>query len=144
MTMPAASERLKVSDFRAVFQQGHLDLRVDELPALLLPRKGCFELVDYEKAYCPDLKNGPDVFDLRGVDREQGAIVIVRPDQYVSSALPLDDTMNSARSSVVFYSAVPRLQETRHDDTNRHCAASSSAEYRVLGDIAGDSGPHLR
>ena len=79
-----------VIDVRAVFQQGHLALKVEELPAILLPRKGCFGLVDYEKAYCPDLKHGPDIFDLRGIDRERGAMVVVRPDQYVSNVLPLD------------------------------------------------------
>lgn len=31
-----------------------------------------------------------DVFDLRGIDRDHGAIVVVRPDQYVSAVLPLD------------------------------------------------------
>ncbi|MBB3178646.1 FAD-binding monooxygenase [Variovorax sp. Sphag1AA] len=79
-----------VIDVRAVFQQGHLELKVEELPSILMPRKGCFGLIDYEKAYCPDLKNGPDIFDLRGIDREKGAMVIVRPDQYVSNVLPLD------------------------------------------------------
>ena len=57
---------------------------------MLLPRKGCFGLIDYEKAFCPDLKNGPDIFELRGIDREKGAMVVVRPDQYVSNVLPLD------------------------------------------------------
>jgi phenol 2-monooxygenase len=79
-----------VIDVRAVFQQGHLGLKVEDLPAILLPRKGCFGLIDYEKAYCPDLKNGPDIFDLRGIDRARGAMVVVRPDQYVSNVLPLD------------------------------------------------------
>ena len=78
-----------VIDLRAVFQQGHRDLDVEQLPSLLLPRKGRFGLIDYEKAYAPDLKNGPDIFDLRGVDREQGAMVVVRPDQYVANVLPL-------------------------------------------------------
>ena len=79
-----------VIDVRAVFQQGHRDLKVEELPSMLLPRKGCFGLIDYEKAYCPDLKGGPDIFDLRGIDRAKGAMVVVRPDQYVSNVLPLD------------------------------------------------------
>jgi phenol 2-monooxygenase len=77
-------------DVRAVFQQGHRELKVETLPSILLPRKGCFGLIDYEKTYCPDLKNGPDIFDLRGIDREKGALVVVRPDQYVSHILPLD------------------------------------------------------
>jgi phenol 2-monooxygenase len=78
-----------VIDVRAVFQQGHRELKVEALPPMLLPHKGRFGLIDYEKAFCPDLKNGPDIFDLRGVDRTEGALVIVRPDQYVANVLPL-------------------------------------------------------
>ena len=87
---PAGANIDSVIDVRAVFQQGHRDLKVEELPSILLPRKGRFGLIDYEKAYCPDLKNAPDIFELRGIDREKGAIVVVRPDQYVSNVLPLD------------------------------------------------------
>ena len=87
---PAGADIDSVIDLRAVFQQGHRDLKVQDLPSILLPRKGCFGLIDYEKAYCPDLKNSADIFDLRGIDREGGAMVVVRPDQYVSNVLPLD------------------------------------------------------
>jgi phenol 2-monooxygenase len=86
---PSGSDIDSVIDVRAVFQQGHRELRVDELPSMLLPRKGRFGLVDYEKVYCPDLKNGADIFDLRGIDRQNGALVVVRPDQYVANVLPL-------------------------------------------------------
>jgi phenol 2-monooxygenase len=87
---PAGADIDSVIDVRAVFQQGPRDLKVEELPSVLLPRKGHFGLVDYEKAYCSALKNGPDIFDLRGIDRERGALVVVRPDQYVSNVLPLE------------------------------------------------------
>ena len=36
----------------------------------------------------PDPK-GADIFDQRGVDRAQGALVVVRPDQYIAHVLPL-------------------------------------------------------
>jgi phenol 2-monooxygenase len=87
---PAGADIDSVIDVRAIFQQGHRELKVEALPSILLPRKGRFGLIDYEKAYSPDLKNGPNVFDLRGIDRAKGAIVVVRPDQYVSTVLPLD------------------------------------------------------
>ena len=87
---PAAANIDSVIDVRAVFQQGHRDLRVEDLPPLLLPRKGRFGLIDYEKVYTPDLKTGPDIFVLRGIDRARGALVVVRPDQYVANVLPLD------------------------------------------------------
>src|SRR3954451_9483339 len=86
---PEGADIDSVIDVRAVFQQGHRDLKVEELPSLLLPRKGRFGLIDYEKAYTPDLKNGPDIFDLRGINRERGAMVVVRPDQFVATVLPL-------------------------------------------------------
>ena len=87
---PAGADIDKVIDVRGIYQQGHRALKVEGLPRMLLPRKGRFGLVDYEKAYSPDLKNGPDIFDLRGIDRAGGAMVIVRPDQYVAHVLPLN------------------------------------------------------
>src|SRR5919112_1354735 len=84
----AGADPDSVIDVRAVFQQGHRDLAVDTMPSVLLPRKGTFGLVDHEKMYCPDPKSD-DIFDLRGVNRETGCIVVVRPDQYVAHVLPL-------------------------------------------------------
>ncbi len=86
---PAGADVDAVIDVRAVFQQGHRDLAVDSMPALLLPRKGRHGLHDYEKMFCPD--PAADVFDLRGIDRD-GCIVVVRPDQHVATVLPLDAT----------------------------------------------------
>jgi phenol 2-monooxygenase (NADPH) len=86
---PPSDEPDSVIDVRAVFQQGHRELAVDAMPPVLLPRKGRFGLVDYEKIFCPD-PDAADVFDLRGVNREAGCMVVVRPDQYVANVLPLD------------------------------------------------------
>jgi phenol 2-monooxygenase len=80
-----------VIDLRAVFQQSHRNLRVEAMPALLLPEKGRLGLRDYEKMFCADPREGRDVFDLRQVDRSRGCMVVVRPDQYVADILPLDD-----------------------------------------------------
>jgi phenol 2-monooxygenase len=85
---PAGADPDSVIDVRAVFQQEHRDLAVDKMPAVLLPKKGRFGLVDYEKMFCVDPKAG-DIFALRGVNRETGCMVVVRPDQYVSHVLPL-------------------------------------------------------
>jgi phenol 2-monooxygenase len=57
---------------------------------MLLPRKGRFGLIDYEKVFAARLKAGADIFDLRGVDRQLGALIVVRPDQFVANVLPLD------------------------------------------------------
>ncbi len=86
---PQAADRDAVLDVRAIFQQHHRDLSVDKMPSILLPRKGKFGLIDYEKMFCPD-PDADDIFELRGVNRELGCTVVVRPDQYVSHVLPLD------------------------------------------------------
>jgi phenol 2-monooxygenase len=80
-----------VIDVRAVFQQGFRDLVYTSMPSLLRPHKGRYGLCDYEKVFCADLKGGDDIFAMRGIDRNQGCLVIVRPDQYVSEVLPLGD-----------------------------------------------------
>ncbi len=87
---PHGADIDSVIDVRGIYQQGHRDLAIDALPPMLLPRKGRFGLIDYEKAYTPDLRHGPDIFDLRGIDRPAGAMVVVRPDQHVATVLPLD------------------------------------------------------
>jgi phenol 2-monooxygenase (NADPH) len=78
-----------VIDVRAIFQQGHRELAVDKMPSVLVPTKGKFGLIDYEKI-CPH-PGTSDIFDLRGVNRDTGCMVVVRPDQYVSHVLPLHE-----------------------------------------------------
>ncbi|MEM9892685.1 MAG: FAD-dependent monooxygenase [Actinomycetota bacterium] len=75
---------------RAVFQQSHRELSLDTMPAPLLPPTGRLRLTDYENIFCPDVKNGADIFDLRGIDRDRGAVIVVRPDQYVAAVLPFE------------------------------------------------------
>lgn len=87
---PADADIDAVIDVRAIMQQGHRDVAIEAMPALLLPRKGRFGLRDYEKVYAADLKSGHDIFAMRGIDRERGCMVIVRPDQFVAHVLPLD------------------------------------------------------
>jgi len=87
---PKGADIDSIFDLRAIFQQGHRDLDLAAMPALLLPRKGRLGLIDYEKMACADPKIGPDVFEARGIDRDRGALVVVRPDQYVAHVLPLD------------------------------------------------------
>jgi phenol 2-monooxygenase (NADPH) len=89
---PAGADPDSVIDLRAVFQQGHRDLPVDKMPTVLLPSKGRFGLIDYEKIFCPD-PTADDIFEVRGVNRETGCMVVVRPDQYISHVLPLHGHM---------------------------------------------------
>jgi len=87
---PAGDDIDAVIDVRAVFQQDHRELAIETMPAFLLPQKGRYGLYDYEKMFCPDLKGGHDIFAMRGIDRDAGCMVVVRPDQYVAHVLPLD------------------------------------------------------
>jgi 2-polyprenyl-6-methoxyphenol hydroxylase-like FAD-dependent oxidoreductase len=87
---PAGHDVDSVFDLRAILQQSHESVESQHLPALLRPRKGRYGLIDYEKVFCPDFLSGVDVFDLRGIDRSSGALVVVRPDQYIAQVLPLD------------------------------------------------------
>jgi phenol 2-monooxygenase (NADPH) len=87
---PAGVDIDSVIDVRAVFQQGHRELNLEAMPQLLLPAKGRYGLRDHEKMFCPVLKGNNDIFDMRGIDRDQGCVVVVRPDQYVADVLPLD------------------------------------------------------
>jgi phenol 2-monooxygenase len=80
-----------VIDFRAVFQQTFEQLAYEHMPSLLKPKTGKLGLQDHEKVFCVDHKGVGDIFDMRGINRDKGCVVVVRPDQYVAHVLPLDD-----------------------------------------------------
>lgn len=79
-----------VIDVRAIFQQGFDELEYGTMPSLLKPAKGRYGLHDFEKIFCVDRKSGMDIYDMRGINRENGCMIVVRPDQYIAHILPLD------------------------------------------------------
>ena len=79
-------------DLRAVLQVHHHEIQITDLPTALLPATGRLGLLDYEKVFCADHRGDRDIFDMRGVDRDAGCLVVVRPDQYVATILPLNGT----------------------------------------------------
>ena len=85
-------------DVRAVFQQGFRELAFEAMPTLLRPHVGRLSLCDYEKIFCADARPEHDIFALRGIAREPGCAVIVRPDQHIGHILPL-----SARKALTAY-----------------------------------------
>ncbi len=87
---PDGSDPDAIFDVRAVFQQNHWEIEVTDLPEVLHPPKGRLGLRDYEKAFSRVPGSDADIFELRGIDRARGALVIVRPDQYVAQVLALD------------------------------------------------------
>lgn len=99
---PADADLDAVFDVRGVLQQDHREVEPADLPALLRPAVGVFGLTDQEKVFSAERTNGlllgqvpglradQDLYELRGVDRARGALVVVRPDQYIAQVLPLD------------------------------------------------------
>lgn len=87
---PADGDRDAVFDVKLVSQQTHHDFATIDAPAVFRPNVGPFGLTDHELIYAAN--PAADIFDLRGIDRDQGAVVVVRPDQYVAAVLPLTAT----------------------------------------------------
>jgi phenol 2-monooxygenase len=87
---PAGGDVDAVLDVRAVLQAPHREIAFETLPRLLRPRAGRYGLTDYEKVFTAALGGEPELHELRGVDREQGCVAIVRPDQFIAEVLPLD------------------------------------------------------
>jgi phenol 2-monooxygenase (NADPH) len=121
-----------VIDVRAVFQQAHRELAIEAIietmPVLLLPRKGRYGLHDYEKMFCADIKEGNDIFAMRGIDREAGCMVVVRPDQYVAHVLPLDGYKELASFFDGFM--LPRSDQFAHFE-NGHDQARGAPVHSV-------------
>ena len=98
---PAGAPDDAVFDVRAIVQQEHRSVDLNAIPPFLFPAKGRFGLRDYQKVFSAERTNGrllgsvpgleatQDIYDLRGIDRERGALVVVRPDQYVAQVMPL-------------------------------------------------------
>ena len=93
-----------VIDFRAVFQQTFDQLAYEHMPSLLKPKTGKLGLQDHEKVFCVDHKGLGDIFDMRGIHREKGCMIVVRPDQYVAHVIPLDslDELSNFFSGVFY------------------------------------------
>lgn len=86
---PEGADRDAWFDVKVITQQPYTEVDLGVVPDLFLPRTGPFELIDYEKVYAADPAD--DIFEQRGIDRG-GAVVVVRPDQYVANVLPLTAT----------------------------------------------------
>ncbi|QHE87538.1 FAD-binding monooxygenase [Hydrogenophaga sp. BPS33] len=87
---PAGQDVDAVFDLRAIFPCRHTEMNLEAVPMLLCPPKGRYGLRDHEKLFCADPRAGRDIFALRGIHRTQGALVVVRPDQYIAHVLPLE------------------------------------------------------
>ena len=79
-----------VIDVRAVIPYFFRDLEISDMPEFLLPRKGQFQLRDYEKLFCFGADDDSNFYSNRGIDENEGCLIVVRPDQYVSKILPFN------------------------------------------------------
>ena len=92
-SVPAGLDFDEWFDVKVIYQQPPSDVDISTVPKVFLPETGPFRLLDYEKVYAVDPRN--DIFETRGVSRA-GAIVVVRPDQYVATVLPMTATAELA------------------------------------------------
>ncbi|UZF54731.1 FAD-binding monooxygenase [Gordonia polyisoprenivorans] len=83
---PAGADLDSVFDVKVIYQHDHTRVDLNAVPKIFLPKVGPFQITDYEKVYATDPH--VDIFAERGIDR-RGAVVVVRPDQYVAHVLPL-------------------------------------------------------
>ena len=94
-------------DLKVIYQQPHTAVDIGAVPAVFKPQVGPFKLTDYEKVYATD--PNADIFELRGIDRS-GAVVVVRPDQYVANVLPLGAADELAEFFAPLLAAGPRAE----------------------------------
>ncbi|WP_178946181.1 FAD-binding monooxygenase [Kocuria sp. TGY1127_2] len=90
---PRTGDDDAVFDTKVVYQQPHTEVDIMRVPPIFKPSVGEFGLTCLDKVYAtlPD----DDIFVERGISKD-GAIIVVRPDQYVSAVLPLNDRQGLA------------------------------------------------
>ena len=84
---PAGADENALVDTKVIYQQHHHTYEHADAPRIFRPLNGKYKITNWENVWNAVADN--DIFDARGISRD-GAVVIVRPDQYVGSVLPLD------------------------------------------------------
>ncbi|MEO6941429.1 MAG: FAD-binding monooxygenase [Terrimesophilobacter sp.] len=90
---PRGTDIDSVFDVKVIYQQRFEEVEIARVPPTFMPKTGPFKLTDWEKVYAT--LPGEDIFDVREIARG-GAVVLVRPDQYVANVLPLTATSELA------------------------------------------------
>lgn len=85
---PEGGDDDAVFDTKVVYRQPHTEVDIMRVPRVFRPTVGPFGLTHLEKVYAtlPD----EDIFAERGIGAD-GAVVVVRPDQYVAAVFSLED-----------------------------------------------------
>ncbi|HEX4443706.1 MAG TPA: FAD-binding monooxygenase [Galbitalea sp.] len=90
---PAGMDADAWFDVKVIYQQDHEKVDIVAVPIAFRPIKSPFGLVDDNNVFASE--PGNDIFEARGIDRG-GAIVVVRPDQYVAGVFPPSATTELA------------------------------------------------
>ena len=90
---------------KVIYPGGYDEIDVTRVPAIFRPRTGPLHLTDWEKVFAaaPNRGNATDIYAERGISRD-GAVVVVRPDQYVAGVFPLDG-VDGVQELAVFFDA---------------------------------------
>ncbi len=88
---PAGADVDALFDVKVIVPQGYDEIDVTAVPAIFRPHTGPLGIADWEKVFSAASTrwNDVDIFAERGVSRG-GAVVVVRPDQYVAHIAQLD------------------------------------------------------
>ncbi|MDE0545964.1 FAD-dependent monooxygenase [Microbacterium sp. C7(2022)] len=90
---PKGADVDAVFDVKVVYRQPFEEIDIIHVPEIFAPRTGPLGLTDWEKVYAgvPNAWTSADIFAARDIAPE-GAVVVVRPDQYVAAVLPFSAT----------------------------------------------------
>jgi phenol 2-monooxygenase len=94
---PKTGDTDAIFDTKVIYQQDYTEVEPGQVPDAFKPIKTPFGLVDVNQIFASG--HGRDIFRDRQID-PNGAVVIVRPDQYVSGVFPL-----SARKELALFFA---------------------------------------
>ncbi|TKX22036.1 FAD-binding domain-containing protein 32 [Elsinoe australis] len=99
------SESESIIEVLAILQQSHDELHASiqesgsTLPAILIPKKGRYGLANLHNVFCDEkpyyniwgaTMEWKSMYEARGVSKDEGAMIVVRPDGYVAAVFPLD------------------------------------------------------
>lgn len=87
---PEGADASSVFDVKVIYQDDYTDINVHEVPPVFRSEVGPFGIEDLNNVFGSGL--GTDIFAERGINKNEGVLVVVRPDQYVSAVMPLSAT----------------------------------------------------
>ena len=90
---PAGDDLESLFDVKVVYRQDYREVEPGKVPEAFQPKTGPFGLINRNNVFAEG--RGSDFYGERGIS-DMGAVVVVRPDHYVSAVLPLTATAELA------------------------------------------------